>query len=469
MVSENFQTTGCTIKNDPQFKDYSFYFGSSEALTALRDRDFPGLTDKPVQQGQTITSKKVAYIANTSPETLLHEILHTYTAGRIEDYYADKAEGKHVPQYMEQAFGRLEKLMADFRSMNVSDNKAATTLQSELSRYQDDPVAQMSEFISWFLSNPELIELGKEIEVRSPLVRVAQKVIGLLRRVLGIKTDPGKNMFSNIRFNLDVISRLPKQDKLEEASARTRTIFDQVYGQDKDLDQIEQQYMTRLTQYLDRITDTQQASNGLTQKLLAQAGKAAAQARKAGFKMNDREVLAFQAVHAVMSSGMAMNGSALRQAKRIYGGALEVAPDNKKWAFLSGRNGRRKVQTGQTDLLATFVALSQVNSDFREELSDMDAPSMRLVKDDPNQGQIDHLLTRVANSIINWMTRLSISRKSMGTTAQSQLDALSAALVEVKDRRATRAEELAHKGVQAANERLAGYMGSDAGECRILR
>lgn len=135
-----------------------------------------------------------------------------------------------------------------------------------------------------------------------------------------------------------------------------------------------------------------------------------------------------------------------------------MAPDNQKWAFLSGRNGRRKVQTGQTDLLATFVALSQVNNDFREELSDMDAPSMRLVKDDPNQGQIDHLLNRVANTVINWMTRLSISRKSMGTTAQSQLDALSAALVEVKDRRATRAEELAHKGVQAANERLAGYV-----------
>lgn len=126
-----------------------------------------------------------------------------------------------------------------------------------------------------------------------------------------------------------------------------------------------------------------------------------------------------------------------------------MAPDNKKWAFLSGRNGRRQVQTGQTDLLATFVALSQVNSDFREELSNMEAPSMRLVKDDPNQGQIDHLLNRVANSIINWMTRLSISRKSMGTTAQSQLDALSAALVEVKDRRATRAEELAHTGSSA--------------------
>ena len=458
LTTEQEQVLLDVMKNDPQFKEYTFNFGSSEDLTTLRDRDFPGLTDKPVQMGQTIPNLKVAYISNASPETLLHEILHSYTSGRIEDYYADKVEGKHVPQYMEQAFGRLEKLMADFRSMDLPGNKSAATLNSELTRYEGDPVAQMSEFISWFLSNQELIELGKDTEVRSPLARVAQQVLGLLRRVLGIKTDPGKNLFSNIRFNLDVITRLPNNDKLAETSARARTIFDQVYGQDQDLEQIEQKYMTRLAQHIDRVAKTEDAGNKQTALLLAQGSKAAAHARKAGFKMNDREVLAFTAVHAVMSSGMVMNGSVLRQAKRVYAGALEVAPDNKKWAFLSGRGGRRQVKTGQTDLLATFVALSQVHKGFRDELSNMDAPSVRLEQGDPNQGQIDKLLTRIANSVINWMTRMSISRKPLGANAQSQLDTLSAALMEIKDRRATRAEELAYKGVQAANERLAGYM-----------
>ena len=79
-----------------------FYFGTPDDLAAVRDELHPDLPKVPIELGQTTVRGEVTFIANPAPETLLHEILHGYTARVLTDHYRDLFTGYPCPDM----FGR---------------------------------------------------------------------------------------------------------------------------------------------------------------------------------------------------------------------------------------------------------------------------------------------------------------------------------------------------------------------------
>ena len=80
--------------NRPENKDlddWRFYFGSAEELNRLKADVFKDLNQKGIGNGQAFAGTKVAFIANASPETMLHEALHAMTAAHLNNSYTDSS------------------------------------------------------------------------------------------------------------------------------------------------------------------------------------------------------------------------------------------------------------------------------------------------------------------------------------------------------------------------------------------
>lgn len=100
--------------------------------------------------------------------------------------------------------------------------------------------------------------------------------------------------------------------------------------------------------------------------------------------------------------------------------------------FLTGTNNLRKDREGNSDLLATFMALAQVDDSLRAVLGDMAPPKSMAVKNDT----VDGFLRSLANAAVELLARLSLSRQKQSQTVQAELDRLSDSLTEVQGERA---------------------------------
>src|SRR5690606_20122886 len=99
------------VQSNPEINRMTFFFGSSEALTSFRNLEFPDHAGAgPVELGQTISGSNTILIANQSPETVLHELLHGYTANLLSSHYADPDSS---PAHVRFAVARLEELRDD--------------------------------------------------------------------------------------------------------------------------------------------------------------------------------------------------------------------------------------------------------------------------------------------------------------------------------------------------------------------
>ncbi|QFT62759.1 hypothetical protein [Roseivivax sp. THAF30] len=103
------------LKKDPSFREARYFFGEAKALEAFRDQEMPDLAKQPIQLGQTHIGAGVVFIANASPETVLHEMLHTMTGRILIDHYRSP---ETTPHHIKDAVKRLEDQMAEIRMMN---------------------------------------------------------------------------------------------------------------------------------------------------------------------------------------------------------------------------------------------------------------------------------------------------------------------------------------------------------------
>lgn len=464
------------LKKDPTFKEFTFFFGEGQGLETLRDEQYPNLPKKPVQAGQLFAGAKVAFIANASPETLLHEVLHAHTATKLIDHYKNP-EGS--PEYLASAITRLETLMGEFERMDLSEQsdpvrEAGQILQGELARLEGKDAVKVSEFISWMLSNQNLIGFGKQQKVRGSIYEMARKAMTWLKDMLGITNTPGITMFSNIRFNTEILVAEPVEAKQAESDQRTDEILEQVYGSNPEIGRIEKRYLGRLqkfnaqargdgskrdqAKYAKRVADNKSMAIAAAEHVKAQ-----------GFSLDPRETLAFQAVHATLMSGMELNAAAMREVNRMYGHAvktLEVEDfiqDGKnadsvelslaamRHGVLTGDAGLRKTADGRTDLLATFMALSQVSPEFRQALSKLKAPK----NVDKFERSIDGALDGAAATITNYLSQLPITYKGNRKTSIGQLEVLSDILSEIDGERRFLADVNAMKPIDTMNDYLA--------------
>ena len=465
------------VRNN-QFAGYNFVFGTAEQLEAYRDANYRDMEKRPIKAGQMDPVNKVAFIQNHSPETMLHEILHMHTIEQLAKYYNDK---NSVPVDTREAVVRLEQLMKDFREMTFSDvfegkriprtrNRneahAAHTLQVVLNNLERDKVGQMTEFLSWSLSNQHLMDLGKKTKVYSPVVQVMRKVLTVLKRFWGVTSSPGLNMFTNIRFNADVLISSPDilPQKLLSDEIETSRIMDQVYGANPAIETIERKYLGRLNEYLSTITDTPR-KDAEVDELRRMSRDAVHHAVAEGYHLDARAQAAFQAVHMALMSNMQVNPSALAQANRLYGHVLEnikresflddpatatlgqKAMAKRQHDALVESGGFRNSASHKSDLLATFMALGIVDPTFRDVLAKIPAPHFEKSK----IHSVDDALRAAGNAAINTVISQSVAKGKHGKTVAAQIDTLSHALTEVVGERRLMATSHIYEGIDKAN------------------
>lgn len=465
----------------------SVFLGSPEDLATFRtqlnqdpDRTGPQLPEVPIELGQSYSQSGVVMVANASPETLLHELIHQLTDTVLVRHYADLASS---PAYVRHAVGQLEKLMGDVRELSVyglepADARALHTLKEVLSRAAD-PAAQLGEFVSYVLTNPGLIEKAKSTPNYRGLTSIVTNALKWIRNLLGVKVSPGKTLYSNVRFNARLL--LAQEPARDGAQTETDRVLSQVYGDDARLDRVEALFLNRLGAVLEGAlaqipAGVNQATRDAIQrkteleisKKVAAGRNAATRANGARFELNDREVTAFETVHAVAASGLVTGQPVQRHLDEALNhvltnltaadilramGAETPTQDQKARAEEMVAYLTEARRSNPADLLPSFLALSQTSPLFREALAGMAPPKVAALRWD----SVDAWMQSLGRTMVNLLTRLSLQpRLRTSADMRQELDALAGTLAEIQKDRAgiaqlRQAGELFGRGVDAAN------------------
>lgn len=470
------------LMKDQAFAQATYYVGSNVELEAVRDELHPDLKKQPIQLGQAHPGAGVAFVANASPETMLHEMLHFHTAGILTSHYRNPTNSE---PHVRDAVRRLEALMADVSVMTPTNpNDALAVLKTELEAKKGHPAAQMSEFISYMLSNQDLIQVGKKRKVYAPLVRLLREGLQKLKELLGIQSNPGETLFSNVRFNTEVLLTTSHQTEASRQDAETDVVLEQAYPDDGRLARIERRFLDRLVAHINASRPADASRQAEVDRHRDEVVRTRQLARKAsetaisqGFRMNPRQAHAFEAIHASMMSGMKLDPSLMRQANQLYGHVVKNVsssdfldaigagdnPDSatlseaaSKADFLVGTTGIRQTAEGRTDLLATFMALALVDNDLRAVMETLTPPKTLEVKQD----SFDGFLNSLANSVVNLLTRMSFSRPTQARTVTRELDRLADGLSEIQGERRLLAASKLTEPLDKANDFVADQLSS---------
>lgn len=484
-------------------EDAVFYFGTGRALEGARDALHPDLPKERIQMGQTFSRSRVTFIANLAPETLVHELLHGYTARTLQDHYDDP---RATPSHVRHAIGELESLVdavmrledtgpTDLTIEDVNDDLIDTGdtgqgpapteygreitplkhLQNELFKARGNPMVQVAELISYALSNQGLIEQTKEAKYFGALKTMIRKAIRAIRSMLGLKVHPGDTIWSNIRFNAQMLVAEPKEATVqEEKDTETDQVLAQTWPGDSRLDNLEAMAVQQMNAMVRTIPDPKERGiREAEMAVLVRQGEVAAEsANAAGFALNPREATVFQALHAMVSTGLKADRPVQRHIYEALNHVLEtltVEDFFKAWGVednpsqnnlsraramlthLTQARGFTKGADGRSDMLATFLALSQVSPDMRKVLAGMKPPKSVELKWD----SVDDWLRSLAHSMVNLITRLSLKPRRMADTLGREMDLLTQTLGEVQaKRRSIAALELVGKYTDMANQTL---------------
>lgn len=461
------------LRNNPQIRAATYFFGPADQLQKLKADRYAGQVEQgPIELGQSFPNQGLAFIANLSPETLLHEMLHVATRTRLEAYFTNRAA---APENVQIAAKNLQNLVKEVRALTLED-EAVQVLQEQLELYRNEPANQISELISYALTNQNLIRVGKDKTSYGPMFNVIRKGLHWFKKMLGIKSDPGSTVFSNIRFNTEVLLRdmreaPPKAPVVEQASTDVESALNQVFGEDARLSQIERVFGERLKTFID---STRLGAEPVAD--LIEGGKAIVDtARSNGFAMNAREATAARTVFTAVSSGMALDPAMTRQIGQIYDafmekmtakGLLEAEGNanptqaeldqaSEMLAYLGSNEGVVSGTTKKADHLAVFVSLAAVNPTIRAGLDTMQMPKLR----DMEWNSADNWIRSIGKALMNLIMRLSVNRPNQPVAVRRRLDELTMQLGSIQaENKAMVWNRQAQQYAEKANDLAANYV-----------
>ena len=467
-LSREQKTVLYSILDKEGLADSTYYFGNEKDLTDMRGDLYPEIQER-IKLGQYSThAGGVTFITNTAPETVLHEMLHSHTFRTLRAHY--KAPGSSA-LHVKAAVTELEKLMQTTYDMRYVD-PALDTLRHVLGQLAGKPDQQMTEFLSWALTNQRLIELGKRKRVFAGLADTVRKALEGLKKLLGIKQGPGETLFSNIRFNTEILVSLDPATAVQQArdAVEDEVVLDQAYPVSLTVSEVEERFGKRLLGYLKatkpdgNLNPQALAAFSLAVSKLEQSAKqSSAGAIAAGFSMNAREQLAYETVHGAMMSGMKLDAGLIRQANLLYGQVLKevTAADfmkargptanpgvaQSKVDFLIDAGGLLAAGK-KSDLLASFVALGMVNSEFQAVLSELKVPKALEIKRDT----FDALIHSLGKALVELLTRMSFNRARLSQDGKQELIYLGARLSEAQNERIELATNVLMRSIDKGND-----------------
>ena len=434
------------MKRDKIFNDYTFYFGDAADLEALRDGMYPDLAKSPISLGQTFTAEPVALIANMSPETLLHEMLHATLALRI---ISVKQEPEKFTVEIQKALQTLEGLKTRFLNMDITsipdleqdEREAFIAMKAQINAAGTE-VEALSEFLSWSMSNKALIDKAKRTKIHKPLVQMILKILQTAKEFLGFVKRPGLDMFSNIVYNTAWLTRT-----YTPLSPAPNKVFEQRYGPNAHIEQVESIFTERLNHFIEGAADElssdvvemeKQYREAKITNLQLTAAKAIEKLNHNFFRLDQRQSNTFAAIYASLGTGFKIDSSAMQEATQLYNQVIDklTAKDFvADWA----RSSQAEKDQAQAKLDAlineppiTMIALAQVDESFSTVLSKL--------KSEPDAvstegSQIDRVIRNIATSVGNNLSKLLTTTRDNSKPVNQQLAVLTVAMAEIQKER----------------------------------
>lgn len=466
-------------------KDYKIVFGTPDQVAAYAEqygKDIPTPKIKPdgTIEGFTVFNDKTIYLYNPSSETLIHELIHAATFENVNDHYEGNGDTA-----VAGAIERLEPLMEQFLSLGSELTEVGPALRTAYANARvvildylnnGKPAEAMNEFMAWGLTNTDLVRLEKRTEA-NVLSRIAATVIDALKTLIfGRKkvTKPGNDIFSNLRFNTNIILRA--QPSVTEMVKDTTLFQNSTYGNSERLIEIQKAFDQKIVDYLNvdlgeqitrdaKVVDAIQTGVRITKSMNAH-----------GFPMTMQELSTFQMVVSALATEASIDPNALVKAQELYAhvvknltvddfipeGSLDPEQDRyyaqEKYNSIMGNFLTEVDAKNRSTLLPSFLGLAIVNDDFRRVLSNIEVPKTQKL---PGEN-LDNVLENLGNSMMDALSaRMSGTAKA--DNIKAAIDALSKQIVSVAQDRQSFIEQGisgASTGINRANEKLVEMIGN---------
>ena len=444
--------------------DFTFVFGSPEDLTAYRNGISPELAEMdPVALGQVDMLNRRVYVGNPTGETVLHETLHAVLQGLLLQFYQDPAQ---LSSEQQDALSNLESLMAQFQDMNFLQEDSSTQLVASTVQTQIDVALSqaavsgdrapwfrsvaLGEFISWSLSNQNLIDVMRKSKVRTPLRRLVYETLKLFRRLFGFDASQKLDMFSNIAANTAVL--LSAESLPSFPGSQAGRLLNQSLGlsTSSGLEWMLQNFETRIAAHLQTLPTMDSSLEGSSIRVLAD--KALAKFQSHGFTFDPQQEIAFKTFQAAFASTMDMDPAALLKVQDLFIHVTKQLPDD---GFLVDlKKDVDYDREGRSNLLASFLALSQIHPDFRQVLESIPLPKDRQI----DTSSTDALLGSTAESLMNSLSSLLSGQGRDSRTTRQALDRLTSRLAEIESDNRTWIEQQSTGLLDRADHRGAKFI-----------
>lgn len=429
--------------------------------------------DKPGLNGYMSLNEKRIYVTNRNSEVILHELIHASVTQKISAYYADP---KSVSPEVAEAIQNTERLMAqweaqqeDLSGLTPDQREAYFDALREMNARRNDAsltkaerqAAALDEFLTWNLSNQDLIRVAQKTRVLDVLARIAKRVLIAMKPVFwGRKMAPMVkfDMYSALRFNASLIinSATPLQTKARETIRAMAT-----KGSNPKLVELYQGFTNKIASLLDEQPNEaeRQALELKIQGLQITMGDKVADAvMRHGFSMDTEEHSLFALMVTTFATQAKLNQASLARAQELYDhviksltknvSLLKTDPDSldpaqefmaqERMRTLTGVYGKEYDDQGRSTLLPTFLALAAVSSEFQAILAKIELPKTEV---QPNNS-LDNILTNVANVAMDELSR-TLSGEGRGrANVQEAVEALTRQLTSTVSAQSEAASQL---------------------------
>lgn len=436
-------------------------FGTPEMVDRYEQNNYPNtyLGDGSSYLGKIDVENNVIFLTNPSAETLAHELIHAATITKMQGYYADKSSVSVVDG---EAIARLEGLMKEWLARSYeregpavgeAHRMAVSSIMNFLN--QNRMPEALNEFLAWSLTNQNIINLQKKMQVQNPLYRIMGEALSALKRLIwGHKKAPavGTDMFSNVRFNARVLMATPTPIELFMKDFGDVVMYQSAsFGTDTRLSEVRRRFGEQLVAFVRtaQTNDTvKNAAGYITRRqdaleaLLRHASIANAMA--VPFKMDMQQISTFKMIGATLAVAEHLNGASLARMNEIYSAVIDkLSPADflyndgrdaqldeyqaqEKYKALTGVGTTRFDKKGRSSQLANFIALATVDPQLRTILRGMKFPARIMDK----SWTADALFERAGAAVASGLANYASGQGKADIDLLAAMDALTQNLIE---------------------------------------
>lgn len=497
----------------PKLGGIKIFIGSKDALnTYYAELMPPNLRGQLPDVGKGLFDPENGwlFISNPSAETVIHEAIHAATAALIFDHSADSSL---VEAPARTAIENLYKLMDEFLNMDFrgrarkdADLKAFPDASRDVALLVQNQIrtlmtknpgalgraAALNEYLAWSLSNQHLSKLLGKTKTYARLAEITSQVVSWVRAMLGMRPNQ-KDMLSAVRFNAEVLFRSGSNlnngvrlspSAVGEAQAvgltmnmpvrylalnHTLGIKDEVA-----LEATARRFNDQLNRALDQMGLNPQQKQAAQYRAMFPARRAATLFGANHFGFTASGKLLFEAMQASFAAGIELDNRALVKAQDVYEVVLsQLTPESflddpnttnqyeldraeRQYRSLTGEYGFERYTGNKNNLLASFLALSQVNPRLREVLEKIELPRNREYAGET----LDDRVNAVGRSVMDTLTSV-VSKTGFRTkNTVETLDILVESLGSIQKDTETGIEKYSQGLLDAGNAKVTGYMAS---------